>query len=52
MEQLRVEELSMGLLRLVHKGGIPKGGAVEVEQLRVWLLKNGSLGWGAKGWSS
>jgi hypothetical protein len=34
----------MGLLRLVHQGGVPKGGAAEVEAVKYGAPEVSSLG--------
>ncbi len=51
-KHLRVKQLSMGLLRLVHQGGVPKVGAAEGGAVEGGAPEVSSLGWSSKGWSS
>ncbi len=48
MEQLRLKQLKKGLLRVVYKGEVPKGGAAEVEAVEDGAPEDSSLGWSSK----
>jgi hypothetical protein len=54
VEQLRLKQLKVGLLRLVHQGRVPKDTcrAAKVEAVKYGTSEVSSLGLSAKGWSS